>query len=219
MKKTPAFLTLAVVLSALAAGWAGSANAQAPRTPAPLPVRIIDLKKVFDKHERFKAATEILKGEVTQREDQLKARRQQMEQAAALLKEMKAGSPEYAQKEGDLIRADSELKALVNIGRREFLDKEAKIYLDVYTEVIEEVKYYCQVQGVSLVLRYNGETMEGSKDPQEVLKELNKSVIYYHPSIDISDMIVAELNRRWMGSRPPAGPVTNRPAGPTVPRR
>lgn len=223
VKKSKSFVTrwaAVVVGAACLAGVAvqAQAQAQAPRMPAPLGVRVIDLKRIFDKHERFKAATEILKREVTAREEQLKASRQGMEQNANTLKTLKQGTPEYARIEAELIRADSELKAQLNIGRREFLDKEAKIYLDVYSEVIEEVKYYCQVQGVSLVMRYNGEPADGQKDPQEVLKELNKSIIYYHPSLDVSDLIVNELNRRWMGSQGrPATPTANntRPAGAT----
>jgi hypothetical protein len=102
---------------------------------------------------------------------------------------------------------DNDLKTQLQIGRKEFLEKEAKIYFDVYREVIEEVKYYCNVQGVSIVLRYNSEGVEGNEEPQKILQELNKSVVYSHPSIDITDLIVGELNRRAKGAIPAGQPI------------
>ena len=61
-------------------------------------------------------------------------------------------------------------------------------------------------------------------DPEEIFKDLNKSVIYYSAQIDITPVILKKLNER-MGppptSAPPGGPTGQLPgaARPGIPAR
>jgi Skp family chaperone for outer membrane proteins len=189
-----------VALSAIVALTIGSqVEAQAPAGRPALPgVRIIDLKKIFDNYERFKDETGALKREVSAREEQLKGLRDEMKKLDDLRKDQQAGSNEAKEIEVRMVRIDNEHRSQLTLGKKEFLEKEAKIYFNVYREVLDEVKLYCRYEGVSLVLRFNNEPAPGPEDPQGVLKELNKSVVHYDPSIDITGPILGELNRRWL---------------------
>ena len=95
--------------------------------------------------------------------------------------------------EEELAKKAAELNLRVSIQKKDFLEQEAKIYYNVYQEVIDCVKYHCDTNGVSLVLRFNGDPIDRN-DPQEVLKELNKSVLYYNRAIDITPIILEKLN-------------------------
>jgi Skp family chaperone for outer membrane proteins len=194
-----------VVLSAIVALAIGSqVEAQAPAGRPALPgVRIIDLKKIFDNYERFKDETSNLKNEVQAREEQLKGLRDEMKKLDEIRKDQKPGSNEAKEIETRMVRLDSEHRSQLTLGKKEFLEKEAKIYYNVYREVLDEVKLYCRYEGVSLVLRFNNEAAPTAEDPQGVLKELNKSVVHYDPAIDITTPILAELNRRWLQRRGP----------------
>jgi Skp family chaperone for outer membrane proteins len=218
VKKTLSCVCLAFAILASAA--LSQATAQAPGkggARAPIPgVRIIDLKKIFDGYDRFRDQTNFLKKEVEDRENQLKGLREEMKRLDAQRKDVNPSSPEAKDLEGKLVRMDSEHRSQLTLGKKEFLEKEAKIYFDVYREVIDEVKLYCQYEGVQLVLRFNNDAMPTPDDPQGVLKELNKTVVHHDPAIDITKLIMDELNRRYRASMSQAG----RPARPaTVPPR
>lgn len=197
MKKTLSCAMLA--LSATVALAIGSqVDAQAPAGRPALPgVRIIDLKKIFDNYNRFQEETKGLKNEVLAREEQLKGLRDEMKKLDEHRKELQNGSVEAKDIETRMVRINSEHHSQLTLGKKEFLEKEAKIYYNVYREVLDEVKLYSRYEGVSLVLRFNNDPTPGPEDPQGVLKELNKSVVHYDPSIDITGPILNELNRRW----------------------
>jgi Skp family chaperone for outer membrane proteins len=174
-------------------------------------VAIIDLSYIFKEHIGFKAATERMKADVAAAETSLKDERDSL---TSLLKEFtenpphKKGSAEYKQMEEDLAKRQADLQISVNLRKKEFMEREAKIYYNVFKEIMAEVKSYCDQNQITLVLRFNGDPVDPT-DPQSILKELNKSVVHYQESIDITPHILGSLNRR-LSSRP----TGNRPANP-----
>lgn len=201
MKKTLSCVCLAFAILATAALSQATAQAPGKGARAPIPgVRIIDLKKIFDGYDRFLDETRFLKREVEAREEQLKGLRDEMQKLAKQHKELNPSTPEAKDLEGRMVRMDSEHRSQLTLGKKEFLEKEAKIYFNVYREVIDEVKLYCQYEGVQLVLRFNNDAMPTPDDPQGVLKELNKTVVHHDPAIDITKLIMDELNRRYRAS-------------------
>jgi outer membrane protein len=166
-------------------------------------VAIIDLSYIFKNHERFKAMTEGMRGEVLRAEEALKARRTDIETLTKRLtdlgNELRKDSPEYKQLDADLTRKKIDLSTQVSQQKKEFLEKEAKIYYHVYQEVLDEVQHFAERNRISLVLRFNGDPVTDS-DPQEILKQLNKQVVYYNKGIDITPHILDSLNRRGAGA-------------------
>jgi len=165
---------------------------QAPHHGGPV-VAILDLTYIFKNHTRFQQMSGDMRREVEAAENSLKSDRESYQQLTQKLEQYKRGTPEYRALEEELAKRAAELNLQVNIQKKNFLEQEAKIYYTVYQEVIDCVKYHCDTTGVSLVLRFNGDPIDRN-DPQEVLKELNKSVIYYNRSIDITPVILEKLN-------------------------
>ena len=165
---------------------------QPPHHGAPV-VAILDLTYIFKNHTRFMQMSADMRREVEAAENALKADRESYRQLTEKLEQYKRGTQEYRALEEELAKRAAELNLQVNIQKKNFLEQEAKIYYTVYQEVIDCVKYHCDNTGVSLVLRFNGDPIDRN-DPQEVLKELNKSVIYYNRSIDITPIILEKLN-------------------------
>jgi outer membrane protein len=183
-------------------------------------VAIIDLSYIFKNHDRFKAMTEGMRNDVLRAEEALKARRTEIETLTKRLNdlgnELRKDSPEYKQLDADLTRKKIDLSTQVSQQKKEFLEKEAKIYFSVYQEVLDEVQYFSERNRISLVMRFNGDPVTDS-DPQEILKQLNKSVVYYNKGIDITPMILDSLNRRGAGAAPQGQGVPNTGARPGVP--
>ena len=77
--------------------------------------------------------------------------------------------------------------------RKDFLEREAKVYYQTYLEVVDAVKYYAKRQNIGLVLRFNGEPVDPNRR-EDVLREINKPVVV-QDQIDITPDVLALLNR------------------------
>lgn len=212
--KRPNLLALMVPLAWMLLPLAPAALAQqAPHHGAPM-VAILDLTYIFKNHTRFQQMSNDMRREVEAAENALKNDREAYNQLTQKLEQYKRGTPEYRALEEELAERAAKLNLQVNIQKKNFLEQEAKIYYTVYQEVIDCVKYYCDTNGVSLVLRFNGDPIDRN-DPQEVLKELNKSVIYYNRQIDITPVILEKLNS--FQQKPGSYPSAAAPGGQQVP--
>ena len=99
------------------------------------------------------------------------------------------------------MQADTALK------RKDFLQREARVYYNVYAEVVKEVEYFAQRQGIDLVVRFNS----GQIDPQDrksVLEGVNRAVVYQR-HLNITSHILNRLN----------GPTSTAGRKSTVPER
>jgi hypothetical protein len=64
--------------------------------------------------------------------------------------------------------------------------------------------------GIVLVLRFNGDPVDGN-NRDEILRGINKAIVYNDPRMDITPYVLQDLNRSAapgtgpIGVRPPAG--------------
>jgi Skp family chaperone for outer membrane proteins len=157
----------------------------------------LDVNAVFKEHGRFKAAMNDLEIKVKQAEQQVKQERDTIKNLSERLKDYRAGSPEYKQLEEELAKRQSDLSVQVALQRKEFLQQEAKIYHTVYQEIEQEVQYVAASNGIAVVLRYSGEPVDAEK-PDDILRDINKSVVWYSDGLDITPIIKARLCQRPM---------------------
>jgi Skp family chaperone for outer membrane proteins len=186
---------------------------QRPSAAAPA-VAIVDLGYLFKTNERFKQLTEAMRREVTAAETEIKGEAEGLRKMAEHMDDFRPGTPERAQLEEDVTKKDADMKLRMNLQKKKFMEQEAKIYYIVYKEILDHIKYHCDRTGITLVMRFNGDPIVQS-DPQEVIRELNKSVIHYDPSVDITPIIrdsIAAAQRG--GAVQPTGPRPNINPGP-----
>ena len=179
-----------------------------PRTAGPGNIALLDVTYIFEKHPRFKATMDEMKGDVQRAEGEVK---KEGETLRALMEKLAGfkGTPDYKKMEEDIAKRDADLKLRIQLQRKEFVQREARIYLNVYREIQDEVDYYCRQNGVDMVLRFSGDPVDVD-NPNSVLGFVNKPVVWYDKSRDITPIILDNLRRR--------GPVENvRRDGPTVP--
>ena len=94
--------------------------------------------------------------------------------------------------------------------KQEFLQREARIYHDVYQEIWQASDYVCRQYKFDMVLRFNGEPVDIER-PDSVLTWINKPVVWYDTRQDITDAVLAVVNRTPMnpaanGRAPPVRP-------------
>ena len=185
---TLCFLALDAAAQCTGAPPARPAAAQGPSPFAGRTV-LLDVNWVFKNHERFKAQMTQLKNDADKMDVEMKKREGEIRNLAVGLQKLNPGSAEYKKTEEDIARMNTDWKIQVTQQRREFLMREAKAYNETYKEIEDEVNYFCEANQVLLVLRFMGDpVVEG--DPDSILANINKPVVWYNKNLDITPYIM-----------------------------
>jgi Skp family chaperone for outer membrane proteins len=154
---------------------------------------VVDISAIFKRHARFKATMDSMKKEMEGIEAELKADRDNITKHEQQRNAFQVGTPDYKRADEEVARMMAEFQLKMGRLRKDFMDREAKVYYATYKEVVEVVNYYAKRQGIGLVLRFSGEEIDPNRR-EDVLREINKPVVM-QDSIDITGDILALLNR------------------------
>ena len=175
-------------------------------------VGLIDMAHIFKNYKKFDALREDLKNEIAASDAKAKTMVNQLKSLDDQLKQMKQGSPGYAEKEKQLLQVNSDFEAFRKGAQREFVRKESQIYKTIYLEVSEAVEKYAYHYKYTLVMRFNREELEGADEPQDVLNRMNRQVVYYREEDDITMPVLQFLNRNYEKTAGGAADATPAPA-------
>jgi Skp family chaperone for outer membrane proteins len=205
-------LLLSAIVSGCFVSFAGEATAQSGSPSANASrfgIAVVDVSYIFKNYNQFKSSMEGMKSEMETAEGQLKGDRDSIVAKEEQRKLYNAGSSEYKQLDEDIARFKAEFNLKAGRIRKDFLEREAKVYYQTYTDVSNAVKYYAQQHGIGLVLRFNGDQVDPNLR-EDVLRAINKPIVHQN-NIDITPDVLALLNRA--GGVPTAGrqpPTTTR---------
>lgn len=216
-----ALLAAAVLSSTFLVNLAAAQQGQVPMGPgqgaaAAPKIALLDVTRVFKEHARFKGRMEEMKAEVTRAEAWAKGERDRLTRLNETLSQLRRGTQDYQAKEEELTKAQADLTVQIQIQKKKFLQTEAKIYYDVYQEIWHVTDYICQQYRYEMVLRFNSENVD-VEQPDSVLAFINKPVVWYDTRLDITKMVIDELNRGPAATVNP-GPAA-RPGVQLPPRR
>jgi Skp family chaperone for outer membrane proteins len=201
----------AFTLAAAVALVQGSASAQVPVRPvqpaaaAAQPARsaasaghvaVVDVGYIFKNHARFKAEMDKMKDQVMAAENALKAEQERIKGLMDQLKVYTAGTPEYRKFEGEVANAQ--------LQKKDFMDREAKVYLQVYNEIERAVSQFARDHGIAIVHRFDGDPVDAS-DRNRILGSITKPIVYYDPQVDITPDVLKMLNGANVAAQPQAG--------------
>ena len=158
-------------------------------------VALVDLTKVFAEHTAFKGKVEAMRGEVEEAEKELKARKEEIDKAAAALETLPMGSEKRAEAEKKAALDMQTLQVGVNSQKAKFMEQEAQIYLETYESVLAIIDAYAAEQRIDLVLRFNSDKPDLRQNLQGVMQHLNRQVLY-QKGIDLTDEIVRRTNAK-----------------------
>ncbi|MFM8578636.1 MAG: OmpH family outer membrane protein [Planctomycetaceae bacterium] len=175
----------------------------------PNAVAVIDVGYIFKKHARFKSMMDQMKDEVLAAENQLKAERDRVNGLVEQLKGYNVGSAEYKKLEAEIAKAQGDFNVSAQLSKKDFMDKEAKAYAQVYGEIERAVAQFAKQHGIAVVHRFDGEAIDSS-DRSQILRGITKSIVYLNPGIDITVDVLTMLNASAAGagvaSQPAATP-------------
>ncbi len=167
-------------------------QATRPSTPASH-VAVIDVGYIFKNHARFKGAMDKMKDEVMAAENSLKSERDRINGLMEQLKGFNVGTPEYKKLEAEIAKAQGDFNVTAQLQKKDFMDREAKVYLQVYTDIERAVAQFAREHGIAVVLRFDGDPVDGA-DRNQILRGITKPIVYYEAGNDITPDILRMLN-------------------------
>jgi Skp family chaperone for outer membrane proteins len=184
-------------------------------------VAVIDVQYIFKNHLRFQQEIEFIKKDIDGFKAWATQQQQAMQTEAKKLEQFNPGTKEYKTVEENVARMRIENQLESAKRQKDFLEREAKIYYNIYQEVERAVADFAARNRIRLVLRYSNDEMDPTKR-ETIMQGINRLVIY-QDRLNITDMILDMVNR----GTPPAAPVNPaanigiRPssAAPPIPRR
>jgi Skp family chaperone for outer membrane proteins len=207
--RTAVFVVFAVASSSLGFAQIGS---QAPQ-PQPTSTAVVDLDHVLDSHPTFIASMEALKAEFQKTMEDFEARRKKLASDASQLNDALApDSPEFKKKQETLVGEDSKLRLEVVNKEKEFGERQARLVMDTYNQVVTAVDVAAKHYKYDMVVRYSRKqnTKMDPKKPNTVQIGLDREVIFFNPQHDLTDTIVAMLKRDIQAA--PAATGAGKPA-------
>ncbi len=172
---------------------------------ASVPIVVVDLSKVFEKHPTFSKQMDAIKGQVKAAEAELQTRGKDIEARAKQLQTYKPVSAEYKQLESETARLQAQIQADMALKRKSFLEMEAQLYYQTYQQVKQEIKVFAESNRIGLVLRFSTEKIEPT-NRQSVLQGVNQPILYNQGGLDITNYIVDRLIRSGGGARTAQAP-------------
>ncbi len=172
-------------------------------------VAVVDISYIFKKHDRFRTTMESMKKEMETIEGELKGDREKVAQKEEQRNQYNAGTPEFKKFDEEVARMTADFQLKMGRLRKDFLEREAKVYYSTYLEVVSAVDQYAKRRDIGLVIRFNGEQVDGNKR-EDVLREINKPVVW-QDQVDITPDVLALLNRDQAAATRPAVPGTQLP--------
>lgn len=158
----------------------------------PLPVALVNLERLLKEYQPLQDQLEPLKGEAKDFDEKVQLRQAELETVVARLRGTQPGSPDFQRLEQQAVKLQNELRQFVETERQALQKKEAGIYLDFYRRMEAAVGKHAKEHGIRLVLRQQGGELDEDQPLAEVLKLLNRDVIY-HEGLDITDEILKSL--------------------------
>ena len=184
---------------------AASASTSASGSPA-THVAVIDVGYIFKNHQRFKAAMEKMKDEVMAAENALKAERDRINVLMKQLETFNVGTPEHRKLEAEVAKAQGDFNVNAQLQKKDFMDREAKVYLQVYNEIERAVSQFARDNKIAVVHRFDGEPVDDG-DRNRILGSITKPIVYYDPLVDITPDILRMLNAGAVAAQPAQQPV------------
>jgi Skp family chaperone for outer membrane proteins len=201
-------LTGAALVSAAPAR-AQQAAAPAPGAVTPAPnyaanvgkfgMAVVDVSYIFKSYTKFTQQIEALKEAMKTADADLKVVVDQLAAKEQQRDGYKPGTAEFKTIDEQLARDKADFSIKQGTVRRDFLEREAKIYYTTYAEVSSAVKYIAERNNIGMVLRFNGDPID-PQQREDVMRAIMQPIVF-QSNIDITPDVLALLNR---GAAPPA---------------
>lgn len=215
-----ATVALMGICSASAMAQAPAANGQQPQQPqgpktGPTSVALVDVGFLLKNHPTMNAEMEKIKAEMQAAQDQIEARRKELlSQSEAIGKNLESSSPEFKQKQEELLNAESKLRVDFMGKEKEFAERQAGVVYKSYQDITTAISTVANHYKFDLVIRFSKEQNEMDyKKPRTVDFGIQRDVVYQAPGMDVTDIALYVLKNNVQATPAAVKPAVPQTAG------
>jgi Skp family chaperone for outer membrane proteins len=215
-----ATVALMGICSASAMAQAPAANGQQPQQPqgpktGPTSVALVDVGFLLKNHPTMNAEMEKIKSEMQAAQDQIEARRKELlSQSEAIGKNLESSSPEFKQKQEELLNAESKLRVDFMGKEKEFAERQAGVVYKSYQDITTAIGAVANHYKFDLVIRFSKEQNEMDyKKPRTVDIGIQRDVVYQAPGMDVTDIALYVLKNNVQATPAAVKPAVPQTAG------
>jgi Skp family chaperone for outer membrane proteins len=188
--------SLYVLVTAMSAVLIGVAATPAPAVAqnqnSSSKILVLDVEKVLREYGKFKNLRDGMKADVEARQKEVVEIQNKIKSLAEQAKTVKdAPSRELLEKQARDLSFEGEKKQQKYA--QEFAAREVKMFNEVYDDLNQAVAKYCSTYKVHVVLRISNEKGD-AEVPNSIARMLAREVVYSHPNLDLTSIIVEALN-------------------------
>jgi outer membrane protein len=171
--------------------------ASAQEQQLPHQIGLIDMAYLFKNYDKFKDQTAGLQKAAEEAETKLQAMMEKGKTQQQQLQGLQQGSADYARIEADLIKLKNEMETFKQVEQQKIVRQQAEVYKAIYLEVQDVVNRYAAYYKYTLVIRFNRTEVADAANPQAIIQNMNRQVVYYQTQDDITDPILKHLNDQY----------------------
>lgn len=191
----------------------GLAAACAAETAAQNNVGVIDIARIFKAYERtayleeeFVAKEKFLNEEAEKKRAQIESSRRALQEA------FKPNTPEYDRKVAELQEAEIRYRVWTQMETEAIKTAHKRSLMEIYADVRAGVQKVAEERGVDLVVTYDLLTQDAPDSAALRQQILLQKVIYWSPSLDLTDPVIKVINDAFRLRNTPAAPRESKPA-------
>jgi Skp family chaperone for outer membrane proteins len=157
------------------------------------PVAVVNLDKVFNGYKKHAERLQPIREGAKDLDESVQIRQVEMETTANQLRKAMPGSPDQLRLQQQLVKLQNDLRIFVETERLKLQKREVGALIGTQKDVDEQIKKLSKERGFKLVLRQYPPPEE-NQALQEVIKNLNRDVVYHEEGLDITDEVLKALN-------------------------
>ena len=164
-------------------------------------IAVVDVASIFKKYLKFTQQMDQMKTKVEAAENDVKKDQDDYKHMMDQLKAYQPGSTEYKNLEASMLKKQGDVNLKVSLQKKDFMEQEGRIYYNVSREIDDAVRNLAARNNIVLVLRFSGDAVDPS-DRNDILRNINKQIVFYDPRMDITTLVLNELNRSTVPADP-----------------
>ena len=166
------------------------------------PVAILNMDRVVKTHQPLLDELKPLQAEVKKLQETVQVRQAELETVALQLQKAPQGSAEFQRLQMQAVKLQNELRQFAATEQQALQKKELAVLVAFHRTLEDEVAKFAKANGIKLVLRQQDSSLDDNQSPAEILKSLNRDIIY-QDGLDITDEILKALAARATGASKP----------------
>lgn len=163
----------------------------------PAIIATVNLEKVFNNNDGW-AQTRI---ELVELGEDLQAQAEAMRDEADLLKQdldlLVPGTPKFQKAEKEWKQAILSFRAQVDFTKAKLDAERAKAARENYQQIFDAAQRFCLANGIDFILTDDsGIDLEGANDMQVIQQMSLRQIVYANQTLDVTDDLLAWINKR-----------------------